>query len=234
MGGKMMDDFTIDPSWDRELKNEYTMPYFIKLGAFIQAERKSGKNIFPPKGLVFNAFQKTPYDKVKVVIMGQDPYHGAGQAHGLSFSVQKGVKPPPSLQNIFKELASDMGVIIPSHGSLEAWAEQGVLLLNAILTVQEGKPLAHQNLGWEQFTDAAIRALAKREDPVIFLLWGRNAMQKCIDVAELKAGSHHFILTAPHPSPFSAHAGFFGCKHFSKANVLLKSLGKAPINWQLP
>lgn len=228
-----MNEFTIDPSWDKVLGNEYKMPYFIRLGEFIQQERQSGKNIFPAKGLVFNAFQKTPFDKVKVVIMGQDPYHGNGQAHGLSFSVQKGVRLPPSLQNIFKELISDVGMVTPDHGSLEAWAEQGVLLLNAILTVQEGRPLAHQKRGWEQFTDAAIRALAQREDPVIFLLWGRNAMQKCTDVPELKAGSHHYILTAPHPSPFSAYAGFFGCKHFSKANEILKSQGKTPINWQL-
>lgn len=225
--------FSIDPSWDKVLKTEYSKPYFIKLGEFLQEERKAGKNIFPSNELVFNAFQKTPYDKVKVVIMGQDPYHGAGQAHGLSFSVQKGIRPPPSLQNIFKELSSDMGVMIQPQGSLESWAEQGVLLLNAILTVQEGKPLAHQKLGWEQFTDAAVRALVEREDPVVFLLWGNNAMQKCINVAELKTGSHHFILTAPHPSPFSAYAGFFGCKHFSKANTILQSLGKAPINWLL-
>lgn len=228
-----MDDFSIEPSWDKVLKKEYAMPYFTKLGELVQEERKSGKNIFPPKGLVFNAFQKTPYDKVKVVIMGQDPYHGAGQAHGLSFSVQKDVRFPPSLQNIFKELASDLGIIPPAHGSLEAWAEQGVLLLNAILTVQEGKPLAHQKMGWEQFTDAAVRVLAEREDPVIFLLWGRNAIQKFTNVAELKAGSHHYILTAPHPSPFSAHSGFFGCKHFSKANAILQALGKAPIDWQI-
>lgn len=227
-----MNHFTIDPSWDEVLKDEYIKPYFLNLGEFVQQERKSGKNIFPAKGLVFNAFQKTPFDKVKVVIVGQDPYHGYGQAHGLSFSVQRGVKLPPSLQNIFKELASDLGVIMPAHGSLESWAEQGVLLLNTILTVEEGKPLAHQKRGWEQFTDAVIRALALREEPIVFLLWGRNAMQKC-DVSELKNESKHFILTAPHPSPFSAHGGFFGCRHFSKTNALLESQGKAPINWQV-
>lgn len=229
-----MNDFTIEPSWGNVLKNEYAKPYFIQLGQFVKEERNAGKAIFPPKNLVFNAFQKTPYDKVNVVILGQDPYHGAGQAHGLSFSVQKGVRPPPSLQNIFKELATDVGVPTPPHGSLEAWAEQGVLLLNTLLTVQEGKPLSHQKRGWEQFTDAVIRALAMREDPLVFLLWGRNAIQKCNDVPELKAASHHSILTAPHPSPFSAHSGFFGCKHFSQANTILESLGKAPIRWELP
>jgi uracil-DNA glycosylase len=165
--------------------------------------------------------------------MGQDPYHGVGQAHGLSFSVPKGVKPPPSLQNIFKELHSDLGIPIPNHGCLLKWAEQGVLLLNALLTVQSGKPLSHQRKGWEEFTDAAIRALARRKDPVIFLLWGKNAIDKCTNVPELSLNKQHVILTAPHPSPFSAHTGFFGCKHFSKANELLQTFGKKPIDWSL-
>lgn len=227
-----MNNFAIDPSWDSVLKKEYSMPYFLQLADFVQKERSAGKNIYPPKGMVFSAFQKTPYNAVKVVIVGQDPYHGKGQAHGLSFSVQKGVRPPPSLQNIYKELNEDLKIPIPPHGCLEGWAEQGVLLLNTLLTVQESTPLSHQKMGWETFTDAVIRVLAEREDPIIFMLWGRNAMQKCANVAELNPSTtHHHILTAPHPSPFSAHSGFFGCKHFSKANAILQSLGKEPINW---
>lgn len=226
-----MDEFSIEPSWDAILQHEYSQNYFKKLGEFIKNERKS-KSIFPPKDLVFNAFKRTPYNSVKVVIMGQDPYHGIGQAHGLSFSVPNGVNPPPSLLNIFKELAQDVGIQIPKHGTLEKWADQGVLLLNAILTVEQGKPLAHQKMGWELFTDAAIRALALREDPVIFLLWGRNAIAKCANVKELKMNCQHKILTAPHPSPLSAYQGFFGCKHFSQANLILRELGKPPIDWQ--
>ncbi len=229
----LLQNFTIETSWDKKLREEYEKSYFVELAAFLKEERIQGKTIFPSKGQTFTAFQKTPYESVKVVIMGQDPYHGQGQAHGLSFSVQKGVRHPPSLQNIFKELASDLGTITPNHGSLEKWAEEGVLLLNALLTVQEGKPLSHQKRGWELFTDAAIRALAKRQDPVIFLLWGKNAIDKCHNVKELKEASQHYILTAPHPSPFSAHGGFFGCKHFSKTNEILKKLGKTSIDWQL-
>ena len=229
----VMKNFKIEESWDQVLGKEYTEPYFYELASFIKDERAAGKNIFPPRGSTFHAFEKTPYEKVKVVIMGQDPYHGAGQAHGLSFSVQKGVRPPPSLKNIYKELQSDVGITIPDHGCLGEWAEQGVLLLNALLSVQEGKPLSHQKMGWERFTDSAIRALALRKDPVIFLLWGKNAIDKCQNVQELKAHPQHHILTAPHPSPFSAHSGFFGCKHFSKTNEILKKLGKTPIDWQL-
>lgn len=223
--------FSIETSWDKVLSSEYEKPYFIELGHFVKEERLAGKHIFPPRELVFNAFQKTPFKAVKVVIMGQDPYHGLGQAHGLSFSVLQGVRPPPSLQNIFKELAEDIGKLIPSHGCLEAWAEQGVLLLNALLTVEENKPLSHKGRGWEQFTDAVIRALALREDPVLFLLWGRNAIDKCLNVQELSVPSQHSILKAAHPSPFSAHSGFFGCKHFSRANQILIQWGKTPIQW---
>lgn len=226
-------NFHIEPSWDQVLKSEFQKSYFFSLTTFLQNERASGLDIFPSKGEVFTAFQKTPYSKVKVVIMGQDPYHGVGQAHGLSFSVPKGVKSPPSLQNIFKELHSDLNIPIPNHGCLLKWAEQGVLLLNALLTVQSGKPLSHQNRGWEEFTDAAIRSLALRSDPVIFLLWGKNAIDKCKNVKELSEHKQHYILTAPHPSPFSAYTGFFGCKHFSKANELLKKLNKEPIDWSL-
>lgn len=228
-----MNDFKIDSSWREVLRNEYEKPYFGQLLEFIRKERNAGKKIFPPPELVFNAFRKTPYDKVKVLIMGQDPYHGVGQAHGLSFSVQEGVRHPPSLKNIFKELVDDAEVSLPIHGSLDRWAEQGVLLLNAILTVEEGNPLSHSKLGWERFTDAVIRVLALRQDPIIFMLWGENAIRKCVDVPELKEAPRHYILTAPHPSPFSARRGFFGCKHFSKANEILRSIGKTPIDWQL-
>ena len=223
-----MKHFTISESWDRVLSQEYSKPYFTELAAFVKREREAGKAIYPAKGLVFHALQKTPYDKVKVVIMGQDPYHGAGQAHGLSFSVPKGIKQPPSLKNIFKELEADLGIEAPAHGCLESWAEEGVLLLNATLTVAESSPLSHHKQGWEQFTDEIIKQLTKREDPVVFLLWGRNAIEKCSHV-----DGKHVVLTAPHPSPFSAHTGFLGCKHFSKTNEALKHMGKEPINWQI-
>jgi len=229
----VLQNLTIEPTWDAQLHEEYTKPYFLELADFVREERRAGKHVYPLNGLVFHAFQKTPFDRVKVVIMGQDPYHGEGQAHGLSFSVPKGVRLPPSLQNIFKELHADLGIEMPSHGCLEKWAEQGVLLLNATLTVQESSPLSHHKRGWEQFTNEAIRALALRQDPVVFLLWGRNAIDKCNHVAELKAHPQHRILTAPHPSPFSAHSGFFGCRHFSKTNEILQSLGKKPIDWRL-
>lgn len=225
--------FQIETSWDRALSQEYQKPYFKELGYFISQERQRGKSIFPPKHLVFNALQRTPYDKVKVVILGQDPYHGLGQAHGLSFSVPMGVRPPPSLLNIFKELVTDVGIKMPQHGCLEKWSEQGVLLLNTLLTVQEGQPLSHQKKGWEQFTDAVIAAVANQQDPVIFLLWGRNAKDKALSVRELACGSKHIILTAAHPSPLSAHNGFLGCRHFSKTNQHLLALGKSPIDWQV-
>jgi uracil-DNA glycosylase len=228
-----MSFFTIEDSWDRVLENEYQAPYFNRLAEFVREERAVGKNIFPPKGQTFQALKLTPFDKVKVVIVGQDPYHGEGQAHGLSFSVPKGVRPPPSLQNIFKELHADLGIPIPQHGCLEKWAEQGVLLLNALLSVEEGKPLSHKNLGWERFTDTIIQVLACRQEPVIFLLWGKNACDKCKNVEALQTQKQHVILTAPHPSPFSAHSGFLGCRHFSKTNAQLKEWGKTPIDWQL-
>lgn len=225
--------FSIEASWDSVLKDEYRKPYFVELASFLKEERANDKRIFPPKGEVFHAFKKTPYDKVKVVIVGQDPYHGFGQAHGLSFSVPVGIKQPPSLQNIFKELNADLGIQPPSHGNLEKWTHEGVLLLNATLTVEESKPLSHHKRGWEQFTDQAIRALALRKDPVIFLLWGKNAIDKCKNVKELVLYKQHYILTAAHPSPFSAYNGFFGCKHFSKANEILLQLNKTPIDWKI-
>lgn len=230
---KILENFSIETSWDRVLQEEYKKPYFQNLTLFVKEERESCAKIFPENKLVFNALQKTAYNSVKVVIMGQDPYHGAGQAHGLSFSVPKGITPPPSLKNIFKELASDLGLKVPGHGCLEKWAEQGVLLLNATLTVRESAPLSHHKQGWEVFTDKIIRSLSERQDPVIFLLWGKNAIDKCSRLPELQKHPLHYLLTAPHPSPFSAHTGFLGCRHFSKANDILAKLGKKPIDWQL-
>lgn len=219
--------FTIEPSWEKVLKEELNKPYISSLSRFVATERETSEFVYPPEELVFNAFDKTPFEKVKVVIVGQDPYHRPGQANGLSFSVNPGVKIPPSLRNIYKELQEDLGVPEPTSGCLESWAKQGVLLLNATLTVNEGSPLSHHGKGWEEFTDAIIYVLAKRKDPVIFLLWGKNAQEKC----QFIENSHHYLLKAAHPSPFSAYRGFFGCQHFSKANELLQQLGKEPIDW---
>lgn len=218
-------------SWHEILKDELQKPYIASLVAFVERERRGAKPVYPPKELVFNAFKKTPYEKVKVVIMGQDPYHAPGQAHGLSFSVPKGIAAPPSLQNIFKELESDLAMAKPSHGCLSSWSEQGVLLLNATLTVRESEPMSHHGRGWETFTDAVIDKLSERGDPVIFVLWGKSAQEKC---RRLRAQAHqHVVLTSPHPSPLSAHQGFFGCKHFSKINEHLAKLNKAPISWAI-
>lgn len=226
--------FALEPSWQDKLKDELHEPYMMELAAFIEKEYAAAPNgIFPPKNLIFNAFYQTPFDKVKILIMGQDPYHGPGQAHGLSFSVPKGVKLPPSLQNIFKELESDLQIPKPSHGCLLSWAKQGVLLLNATLTVSQGEPLSHHGRGWERFTDAAVKKLAERSDPVIFVLWGKSAQDKCRFLQEERGKSRHFILTAPHPSPFSANNGFFGCRHFSQINDFLRKQGKEPIDWTL-
>lgn len=226
--------FALEPSWQEHLKDELQEPYMVELAAFIEKEYAASPSaIFPPKNLIFNAFYQTPYDKVKVLIMGQDPYHGPGQAHGLSFSVPKGVKQPPSLQNIFKELETDLQIPKPNHGCLLSWAKQGVLLLNATLTVSQGEPMSHHGRGWERFTDAAMKKLAERSDPVIFVLWGKSAQDKCRYLREDGNPSRHVILTAPHPSPFSANNGFFGCRHFSQINQLLKQQGKSPIDWSL-
>lgn len=222
--------FELEPSWNKVLADEWTKPYMPILAAFVERERQQGLKIYPPKELVFNAFLKTPIAEAKVIIVGQDPYHGPGQAHGLCFSVPKGIQLPPSLQNIFKELNADLGIPIPSHGCLSSWAEQGVLLLNATLTVRDGEPLSHHKKGWEKFTDAVISKLGERKDPLIFVLWGKSAREKC---QQIQANSHHIILTAPHPSPLSAHQGFFGCRHFSKINEILKKLGKKEINWNV-
>jgi len=219
----------IEESWKRVLAEAFEKPYFKELKHFLQAEKAMGKTIYPPGPLIFNAFNSTPFDKVRVVILGQDPYHGAGQAHGLCFSVQHGVKPPPSLVNIYKELKDDVGITIPNHGCLQPWTAQGVFLLNAILTVEANQPASHQKRGWEEFTNAAIQQLSQKREGLIFLLWGNFAQQKSALIDERK----HTILKAPHPSPFSAHSGFFGCKHFSQTNALLVQRGQAPIDWQV-
>lgn len=219
----------ISKRWHDILKEEIAKPYIKDLKKFLEKEKTAGKIVYPPEPLIFHAFSHTPYEEVKVVIMGQDPYHGPGQAHGLSFSVPCGVPQPPSLQNIFKEIEKDLGIPRPQSGCLSAWARQGVLLLNATLTVRDGEPKSHYGQGWEQFTDAVIQKLGERKDPLVFLLWGKSAQEKC---AHLLKQSQHIVLTAAHPSPFSA-TGFFGCRHFSKTNDYLKRWGKSPIDWSL-
>ena len=216
-------------SWKTALKAEFEKPYFAELKRFLQAEKAAGKTIYPPGSLIFNAFNSTPFDQVRIVILGQDPYHGPGQAHGLCFSVQHGVKPPPSLVNIYKELQSDVGITLPTHGCLQSWTTQGVFLLNAILTVEANKPASHQKKGWEEFTNAAIQQLSLQREGLIFMLWGNFAQQKATLIDERK----HTILKAPHPSPFSAHTGFLGCGHFSKANAILTARGESPVKWQV-
>jgi uracil-DNA glycosylase len=219
---------TIEQSWKSALIGEFTKPYFAELKIFLLEEKKKYR-VFPPGGLIFNAFNRTPFDKVKVVFIGQDPYHGIRQAHGLCFSVPEGVSKPPSLVNIFKEIQEDLGIAPPAHGNLEKWADQGVLLLNATLTVRENQAGSHQNKGWETFTDAAITKLSNERTGLIFVLWGNFAIAKRSLIDETK----HYILTAAHPSPFSAHKGFFGCHHFSKINELLRNSGQPEINWIL-
>jgi uracil-DNA glycosylase len=220
---------SIENSWDEKLKGEFDKSYYINLREFLVSEYKT-RNIFPCMSNIFNALKLTPYEEVKVVILGQDPYHGAGQAHGLSFSVQPGVKTPPSLLNMYKELQGDLGCYIPNNGYLIPWANQGVLLLNTVLTVREGEANSHRNKGWENFTDRVISLLNEREEPIIFLLWGNNAKEKI----KLITNPKHYILTTVHPSPLSATRGFMGCKHFSKTNEILKSLGQKEIDWQIP
>lgn len=218
----------IDDTWKAELNEEFKASYFSDLKDFLKGEKLKQKVIYPPGSKIFSAFNHTSFDKVKVVILGQDPYHGTGQAHGLSFSVPEGVAPPPSLVNIFKELHSDLGIPIPKKGNLEKWADQGVLLLNATLTVQANQAGSHQGKGWEKFTDAVIRTISEKKKGVVFLLWGNFAKKK----AELIDADKHFILTAAHPSPLAGGA-FFGCRHFSKTNELLKRQGLQPIDWSL-
>jgi len=216
----------IEPSWKEVLKEEFGKPYFKNLVEFVKNEYQS-HTIYPPGKQIFSAFDHTPFDDVKVVIIGQDPYHGAGQAHGLSFSVPEGIKQPPSLKNIFKELDSDLGIPAVQSGNLERWAEQGVLLLNATLTVRASQAGSHQNKGWEEFTDAAIQKLSDEKEHLVFILWGAYAQKK----GSIIDSSKHFIIKSPHPSPFSAHNGFFGSKPFSKTNSYLKSVGKKEISW---
>ncbi len=214
--------------WQEILSGEFEKEYYKILRGFLKNEYESG-TVFPSMFDIFNALKYTAYNDVKVVIIGQDPYYGINQAHGLCFSVKPGVRKPPSLVNIFKELNSDLGVQMPENGYLVPWAKQGVLLLNTILTVREGKPMSHKGYGWETFTDEVLKALNRREKPVIFLLWGTPAKNK----GNLITNKRHFVLEAPHPSPLSAYYGFFGCKHFSKANDILKSLNEKPIDWQI-
>lgn len=219
----------IEQGWKEVLKDEFNKPYFQQIPLHIKTEKSQGKIIYPPGSLIFNAFNTTPFDKVKAVILGQDPYHGPGQAHGLCFSVQFGIPPPPSLINIFKELNDDLGVDIPSHGNLTHWAEQGVFLLNASLTVRAGEPMSHCKIGWVEFTNAVIKKISDLKKNIVFLLWGKFAQEKRTLIDESK----HLILRSVHPSPLSAHAGFFGCKHFSKTNEYLMSKGIDPVDWAL-
>jgi uracil-DNA glycosylase len=223
-------DVKLHPSWLERLKGEFDEPYMADLKRFLRDERERGKRIFPKGCEWFRALDLTPLDKVRVVILGQDPYHGEGQAHGLCFSVQPGVRPPPSLVNIYKELESDLGIAAPRHGFLEHWARQGVLLLNSVLTVEMGRAASHRERGWERFTDRIIREVNAREEPVVFMLWGSYAQKKAAFVDT----SRHLVLKAPHPSPLSAHSGFLGCRHFSKANAFLEAKGLEPVDWALP
>ncbi|MFN8243406.1 MAG: uracil-DNA glycosylase [Ferruginibacter sp.] len=223
-------DVKIEESWKAILKDEFTKPYFQQVAVFLKTEKAAGKIIYPPGPLIFNAFNQTPFNKVKVVILGQDPYHGPGQAHGLSFSVPNGINPPPSLLNIFKEIQADIGIAMPrEYGNLTRWAGQGVLLLNAALTVRANEPFSHAKIGWAEFTDAVIKKISGEKTGVVFLLWGRFAQEKQVLIDESK----HYVLKAAHPSPFSADKGFFGCRHFSKTNELLTKQGIAPIDWKL-
>ncbi len=221
-------NLNIDRSWKQVLTTEFSSPYFQELISQLREKALSGVTIYPPETQIYSAFNATPFDKVKAVIIGQDPYHRPGQAMGLSFSVPKGIRIPPSLRNVYKEIAQDSGEPIPEHGDLTSWAEQGVFLLNAILTVEESRPGAHKKIGWQRFTDAVISNLSDKRDGIIFMLWGKYAQSKKVLINSAK----HYILEAAHPSPLARNA-FSGCKHFSKCNELLKKQGKSPINWSL-
>ncbi len=222
-------DVNIEASWKNELKDEFDKPYFGQVVSFLKAAKTAGKTVYPPGKQIFNAFEFTPFDKVKVVIIGQDPYHNPGQAHGLCFSVADGVAPPPSLVNIYKEINQDLEIPIPKTGNLEKWARQGVLLLNASLTVEANNPMSHSNIGWHHFTDEVIRHVSKDKDHVVFILWGKFAQNKETLIDKNK----HLVLKSAHPSPLSAHNGFFGCRHFSKTNAWLREKGEKPIDWSL-
>ena len=223
-------DIKLHPSWREPLRGEFDQPYMADLKRFLVDQRADGRTIYPRACDWFRALDLTPLDKVRVVILGQDPYHGPGQAHGLCFSVPPDVRPPPSLKNIFKELESDLGIRPAEHGFLEHWASQGVLLLNSVLTVEMGSAASHRMRGWERFTDAVVRLVNSKPEPVVFMLWGSYAQKK----AEFVDTSRHLVLKAAHPSPLSAHAGFFGCRHFSQANRFLEERGREPIDWALP
>jgi uracil-DNA glycosylase len=226
----MPETIKLRKSWRLALENELSASYMTVLRAFLEQERAAEKPVFPSTDDWFRALDLTPLENVRVVILGQDPYHGLNQAHGLCFSVPPGVRPPPSLKNIYKELESDLGIPRALHGTLDHWAKQGVLLLNSVLTVEQGRAASHKNLGWERFTDAVIRLVAAKETPVVFMLWGAYAQKK----ASIVDGTQHLIVRAAHPSPLSAYNGFLGCQHFSKANAFLKANGFAPIDWALP
>jgi uracil-DNA glycosylase len=224
-------DVQIEPGWKEVLNKEFKKAYFKGIVAFLKTEKMQNKTIYPAGSLIFNAFNLTPFNEVKVVLLGQDPYHGYGQAHGLCFSVPEGIQPPPSLINIFKEIQSDTGIGMPAkYGNLSKWAEQGVLLLNAFLTVRASEPLSHSKIGWEEFTNNVIQLLSDKKEGLAFILWGKFAQQKQALIDETK----HYVLKAAHPSPFSADKGFFGCKHFSLTNEYLMRNGKNPIDWKLP
>lgn len=219
----------IEQSWKEALQPEFDKPYFGQIADFLKVEKLAGKIIYPPGPYIFNAFNTTPFSKVKVVILGQDPYHNPNQAHGLSFSVPMGIAAPPSLVNMFKELETDLGLPRPNHGNLEKWAAQGVLLLNASLTVEQNKPMSHSKIGWHDFTNSVIKTLSDKKEKLVFLLWGGFAKSK----QELVDKNKHLVLTAAHPSPLSAYNGFYGCKHFSKTNIWLEENKLTPINWSL-
>ena len=222
-------DVQIEGSWKQILREEFDKAYFQQIATFLKAEKAAGRIIYPPGQLIFNAFNKTPFTKVKVVLLGQDPYHNKGQAHGLSFSVPIGITKPPSLINIFKELESDLGIAPSPNGNLEKWATQGVLLLNASLSVRQNEPGSHSKIGWLQFTDTVISKISEQKEGIVFLLWGKFAQDKQSLIDETK----HYVLKVAHPSPFSADKGFFGCRHFSKTNELLALQNKEPIDWKL-
>lgn len=224
----------MDPSWLEPLRPEFASDHMVALRRFLLAEKAAGKQVFPHSRDWFRALELTPLPAVRVVILGQDPYHGPGQAHGLCFSVRPGVRPPPSLVNIYKELRTDLGIQPPAHGFLESWAAQGVLLLNSVLTVESGQAASHRDRGWEKFTDAIVRLVAARPAPVVFMLWGSYAQKKAGFVPGIERGGHHLILKAPHPSPLSAHNGWFGSRHFSQANAFLESRGRGTVDWALP
>ena len=223
-------EIKLHPSWLQPLQDEFTQPYMAELKRFLLSEKQQGKSVFPKGSNWFRALDLTPPEEVRVVLLGQDPYHGPGQAHGLCFSVPSGVRPPPSLVNIYKELESDLGIRPARHGFLEHWAKQGVLLLNSVLTVEMGQAASHRDRGWERFTDRIIAEVNARKQPVVFMLWGSYAQKKAAFVDT----ERHFVLKAPHPSPLSAYSGFFGCRHFSKANAFLEAHGRKPIDWALP